>query len=112
MMISTQWHGEFVADLASECSRLCKFEMMCTTGRYIGLVTVQALLLTIGSSGSRAFTSEDQKRLCAPDVFRLCGSEIPNVDRITVCMRRRKASLSAGCARVFDKQPEQPASTK
>ena len=67
MMISTQWHGEFVADLASECSRLCKFEMMCTTGRYIGLVTVQALLLTIGSSGSRAFTSEDQKRLCAPD---------------------------------------------
>jgi hypothetical protein len=61
MIISTQWHNEFVADLASECSGLCKFEMMRTMG-CIGLITVP-----MGSSESRAFTSEDQKRLCAPD---------------------------------------------
>ena len=28
MMFPAQWHSEFVADLASECSRLRKFEMM------------------------------------------------------------------------------------
>ena len=28
VVVSTQWHGEFVAHLASECSGLCKFEMM------------------------------------------------------------------------------------
>jgi len=67
MMISTQWH----ADRRRPCVRVFRvvqiFEMMCTTGRYFGLITVQALLLTIGSSESRASTSEDQKRLCAPD---------------------------------------------
>ncbi len=33
MMIPAQWHGEFVADLASERSGLCKFEMMRIAGR-------------------------------------------------------------------------------
>ena len=33
MMFTAQWHGEFVADLASERSRLRKFEMMRITRR-------------------------------------------------------------------------------
>jgi hypothetical protein len=61
---------------------------------------------------SRAFTEEDQHRLCTGDVFRLCASEIPNRDRITACMRRQRASLSEGCRSVFGKPAEQSVSAK
>jgi hypothetical protein len=54
-------------------------------------------------SASRAFTQEDAKRLCTPDVLRLCYSEIPDVERITACMRRQRAHLSEGCRSVFGK---------
>jgi hypothetical protein len=78
---------------------------------------VRGLLLVAGvvASGAlwpstgRAFTQEDQWRLCTPDVWRLCSSEIPDVERITACMRRQRAHLSEGCRSVFGK-PAQSAS--
>jgi hypothetical protein len=81
------------------------------------LVCVRGLLLVAGiaasgalwPSASRAFTQEDQRRLCTPDVLRLCSSEIPDVERITACMRRQRANLSEGCRSVFGK-PAQSAS--
>ncbi len=54
-------------------------------------------------SSSQAFTEEDAKRLCTPDVLRLCYAEIPDVERITACMRRQRAHLSEGCRSVFGK---------
>ena len=62
-------------------------------------------------TASRAFTQEDQRRLCTGDVFRLCSSEIPDVERITACMQRQRANLSEGCRRVFGK-PAESASAK
>ena len=58
---------------------------------------------------SHAFTQDDQRRLCTGDVFRLCSSEIPDVERITACMYRKKASLSPGCRSVFGKPSDQSA---
>ena len=43
-----------------------------------------------------------QRTACRPDVFRFCAGEIPNVARITACMRRNKANLSDACKAVFD----------
>jgi hypothetical protein len=43
----------------------------------------------------------DDERACTPDVFRLCSSEIPNVDRITVCLGAKRASLRPACKQVF-----------
>ena len=40
---------------------------------------------------------------CTLDAFRLCGAEIPNVERIIACMKANKANLSPGCRSVFDK---------
>lgn len=81
------------------------------------VVCVRGLLLVAGIAASgalwptatRAFTQEDQRRLCTPDVLRLCSSEIPDVERITACMRRQRANLSEGCRSVFGK-PAQSAS--
>ena len=76
---------------------------------------VLGLLLAAGvtawPSAGRAFTQEDQRRLCTPDVFRLCSAEIPDVERITACMRRNRANLSEGCRSVFGK-PAQSASAE
>jgi hypothetical protein len=73
---------------------------------------VLAFCLAAWPAASQAFTQEDQRRLCTGDVFRLCSSEIPNVERITACMRRQRASLSDGCRSVFGKPTEQSASAK
>jgi hypothetical protein len=37
-----------------------------------------------------------------PDVFRLCSSEFPNVDRIVVCLKREKPNLSKPCQAVMN----------
>jgi hypothetical protein len=44
----------------------------------------------------------EQRRLCTGDAMRLCSTEIPNVELVTACMRKQKASLSEGCRSVFD----------
>jgi hypothetical protein len=61
-----------------------------------------ALAMSSGSTVGHAFTAE-QQRLCTGDAFRLCGSEIPNLERITLCMRQHIAELSQGCRSVFEK---------
>ena len=38
--------------------------------------------------------------------FRLCSAEIPDVDRVTVCMVRNKSLLSPGCRVFFRPGPE------
>ena len=58
----------------------------------IGTGTVPALV--------HAYTAE-QQRLCSDDAMRLCSADVPDVDRITTCMQRRRALLSEGCKSVF-----------
>jgi hypothetical protein len=41
--------------------------------------------------------------MCTGDAFRLCSSEIPNIPKITACMVKHRAELSAGCRTVMDK---------
>jgi hypothetical protein len=76
------------------------------------LMSGLTLCLTMLPAASRAFTQDDQRRLCTGDVFRLCSSEIPDVERITACMMRRHASLSEGCRRVFGRPTERSALAK
>lgn len=52
-----------------------------------------------------AYTAEEQQA-CSGDAFRLCSAEIPDVDRVTVCMIRNKARLSPGCRAFFRPGPE------
>src|SRR6266404_9298610 len=80
--------------------------------RNFKIVSCLAFCLAILPAASHAFTQEDQKRLCTGDVFRLCSWEIPDVARITACMRRQRASLSQGCRSVFGKPTDRSASAK
>ncbi len=76
---------------------------MCKTliRRAVFAFACTASLIAFAETGF-AYTSE-QRVACTPDAFRLCSSEIPNIDGITACMRKQKANLSPACKAVFDK---------
>src|SRR5271166_3633230 len=70
-----------------------------------GLLLAMALSFSVLPQAARAYTHEEQQA-CSDDAFRLCSSEIPDVDRITVCMVRHKSELSPGCRVYFKSGPE------
>jgi hypothetical protein len=71
------------------------------TIRRTGLLLAFAFSFAAASTESFAFSAEAQQ-MCTGDAFRLCGSEIPNIERITACMIKQRASLSTGCRAVMD----------
>ena len=69
------------------------------------------LVLSIGSSIAvlnPAFSQQqypgtmEQQLACTPDVFRLCGEQIPDVNRIVACLRQNTPQLSGRCRAVFE----------
>jgi hypothetical protein len=77
--------------------------------RNIGILalgmTLAALSVAALPSAGHAYTPEEQAA-CQPDAFRLCGSEIPNIDRVTACMLAKRAQLSPECKRYFRADPQ------
>jgi hypothetical protein len=69
-----------------------------------GPMLATAVSFSVLSTTADAYTPE-QQQMCTGDAFRLCSSEIPDVDRVTACMVRQKNQLSPGC-RVFFEDPE------
>jgi hypothetical protein len=69
------------------------------------LFALTALALEAGSLGQGALAQQPgtaaQKRACTPDVYRLCAGEIPNVRKITSCLRAHMSRLSPDCRAVF-----------
>ena len=61
-----------------------------------------AIVSIVSTTSSFAFSAEAQQ-MCTGDAFRLCSSEIPNIPKITACMIKHKADLSAGCRAVMDR---------
>ena len=73
------------------------------TLRQAGLILAFAVSISaLSSTSSFAFSAEAQQ-MCTGDAFRLCSSEIPNIPKITACMVKHRAELSAGCRTVMDK---------
>lgn len=58
--------------------------------------------LAVSSSPGPAFAS-DAQQMCSGDAMRLCGHEIPNIQRITACMHKQRANVSPGCRAVMDR---------
>lgn len=75
-----------------------------TYRRLIAVVFFTSICSTAGS----AYTP-DQQQACTNDAFRLCGADIPDVDRITACMIRNKSQLSPECRAHFGPDPSETA---
>ncbi len=72
---------------------------------HVGPMLAIALAVSLWPATGRAYTPE-QEQACTNDAFRLCSSEIPNVDRVTACMVAKKAQLSPACRAQFRSDPE------
>jgi hypothetical protein len=72
---------------------------------YLGLLFTAALSVAALPAAAQSYTPEEQQA-CSNDAFRLCSAEIPDVDRVTVCMVRNKSQLSPGCRVFFRPGPE------
>jgi hypothetical protein len=66
------------------------------------LFAIAAAAVALAAHPGPAFASEAQQ-MCTGDALRLCGHEVPNVQRITACMVKQRANLSPGCRAVMDR---------
>lgn len=68
---------------------------------FLSFALATACGITLQSS---AFSQEyrgtwEQQRACTPDVWRICGAQIPDVERIVACLRRKLRTSAIGAAR-------------
>ena len=71
-----------------------------TTALIAGLL-LGATLPAASPASAQQPGSAAQKKACRPDVFRLCASDIPNVQAIVRCLRANESRLSPDCRAVF-----------
>jgi hypothetical protein len=50
----------------------------------------------------------EQQLACTPDVFRFCGEQIPDANRIVACLRQNTPQLSGPCRSVFESNASAP----
>jgi hypothetical protein len=61
-----------------------------------GTVALLALLFC-RFDGASAEVSEATRQACTPDAMRLCSDVIPDVARVTACMKAKSSQLSQAC---------------
>jgi len=69
-----------------------------------GLVVSVGLCCTAIASAMADEGTYAQRVYCTPDAWRLCSSEIPDVDAVKACMLANKEKLSAACRATFPKE--------
>lgn len=66
-----------------------------------------SLVVVLGATAVATAKAQEytyaQRIACTPDAFRLCSSEIPDVDAVKACMISNIANLSPGCRAMFPK---------
>jgi hypothetical protein len=62
---------------------------------------VASVLAVFVQSSAVAQGTDRQREACMPDAMRLCGAYIPDVDRITACLRNNGTQLSRPCYDIF-----------
>lgn len=65
------------------------------------ILLAAALCLVAVAAAKAEEGTPEQRAACTPDALRLCSSEIPDVARVTACMKAKQASLSARCRAAF-----------
>jgi hypothetical protein len=74
-----------------------------TLARGAAVLAAGILVSVLGgpSANAQYRGTPEMQQACTPDVMRLCNAEIPDVGRITACMKRNRMNLSPACGAVF-----------
>lgn len=70
-------------------------------------VLVGAALLASATAAAQAKNNgptlrDRQQAACYGDVQRLCGSAMPDIEKVTACMKPKKSLVSAPCRALWD----------
>lgn len=70
-------------------------------------VLVAAALVMVMTAGAEARNNgptlrDQQQAACFGDVQRLCADAMPDVDKVTACMKPKKALVSAPCRALWN----------
>jgi hypothetical protein len=64
----------------------------------VASAAILGLIWALGfTAPAAAQGTPEQQQACTPDVMRLCNAFIPDVAKITVCMKQHRASISLAC---------------
>lgn len=63
-------------------------------------ILVATSILIVMGSGVRAETQQE-RQACESDAFKVCGTFIPDRDKVFACMVSKKDQLSAPCQKVM-----------
>ena len=74
---------------------------MVRTAIYFVSASVSALVAFVPLGSLNAAGTAEQQQACFEDAIKFCGSEIPDVQRITACMVRNIHKLSPRCRAQF-----------
>src|ERR1700712_5831074 len=77
---------------------------------YLGAAVSVALSIMGQNAAFAQQGTPEQQQACQPDVMRLCGNFIPDVDRIVACLKYNEPYLNPACHDVmfFPYVPEEP----
>jgi hypothetical protein len=69
---------------------------------YLGAaLSVAVSIMGQNAASAQAQGTPEQQAACQPDVMRLCGNFIPDVDRIVACLKTNEPNLNPACHDVF-----------
>ena len=67
------------------------------------ILTCALSTVVTGAAWSQEYRgTHEQQMACTPDVWRLCGDQIPDVGRIVACLRANLPQLSNNCRVAFE----------
>jgi hypothetical protein len=77
------------------------------------VLSIAMSIVSVIAVQTPAFSEEyrgtlEQQMACTPDVWRLCFDQIPDVNRITACLRQNNPQLSGACRSVFESNASMP----
>lgn len=95
---STERQTQKIDDSKQEGHRFGSYETPQQVRRLIiGLAIVLIFNVASAAEAEARQGTLEKREACTPDVFRLCSSYIPSVDRIVVCLKENLQSLSEPC---------------
>jgi hypothetical protein len=72
------------------------------------VIAVGSTIAVQGAALAQHSGTLEQQMACTPDVFRLCGAQIPDENRIVACLRQNTVLLSGPCRAVFESNDSVP----
>jgi hypothetical protein len=79
----------------------CEFKLARGAAVFVAAMLLSVLAGMFSSANAQYRGTQEMQQACTPDVMRLCSADIPDVERITACMKRNRLNLSPACKPVF-----------